>query len=70
MHIVTLITSCYNTEKYIPHLLDSVLSQTYPDIEMIVVDDGSTDGTADVVRTYIPKFKSKGYFLTLLQQNN
>lgn len=67
---VTLVTPCFNTERYVTHLLDSVLSQTWPEIQMIVVDDGSTDGTADAVRAYVPRFEERGYTLTLLTQGN
>lgn len=68
--LVTLLTPCYNMEKYIFRLLDSVLSQTYPSIEMIVVDDGSTDKSAKVVQNYIPLFENKGYKLSYIYQPN
>ena len=43
--LVTLLTPCFNTGKYIHCLLDSVLKQTYPNIEMYVIDDGLTDNS-------------------------
>ena len=43
--LVTFLTPCFNTGKYIHRLLDSVLKQTYPNIEMYVIDDGSTDNS-------------------------
>lgn len=42
----------YNSERYVAQAIDSVLSQTRPSDEIIVVDDGSTDGTLDVLRTF------------------
>lgn len=43
--LVTLLAPCFNTGKYIHRLLDSVLMLTYPNIEMYVIDDGSTDNS-------------------------
>ena len=54
--LVSLITPMYNTDKYIHRLLDSVLSQNYPSIEMIVIDDGSTDNSSIIVKSYIHLF--------------
>lgn len=68
--LVTIITPCYNTGKYVGRLLDSILAQTYPNIELIVVDDGSTDNTRDVVMSYTDKFEKRGYTLTYLYQEN
>lgn len=49
---VSIITTCYNREKTIAQAIESVLGQDYPDIEYIVVDGGSTDGSFKVVRSY------------------
>ena len=68
--LVSIITPCYNGEKLIHRLLDSILSQDYPSIEMIIVDDGSKDKTHDVIENYINKFKQKGYSLLYLYQDN
>jgi len=51
MRISTIITA-YNTEQYVAQALDSVLAQTRPSDEIIVVDDGSTDGTSERLRNY------------------
>ncbi len=48
--VISVIVPVYNGEKYIRRCLDSILKQTYPWIEVIVIDDGSFDGTASVVR--------------------
>ena len=49
---ITLITACYNSEATIGTAIDSVLSQKGVDIEYIVVDGGSTDGTVDIIKEY------------------
>jgi glycosyltransferase involved in cell wall biosynthesis len=46
---VSVCIPCFNAEKYIEESIDSALSQNYPDVEVIVVDDGSTDGSADLI---------------------
>jgi glycosyltransferase involved in cell wall biosynthesis len=49
---VSIVIPSYNSEKFIATTLDSVLGQTFKDIEVIVVDDGSTDTSPEIVRTY------------------
>lgn len=68
--LVSLLTPCYNTGKYIHRLLESVLNQTYPSIEMFVIDDGSTDNSKDVILSYVDRFSQKGYSLKYLYQSN
>ncbi len=50
--LVSVIIPVYNGEKYIKEAIDSVLNQTYKNIEILVVNDGSTDGTAEIIRIY------------------
>ena len=47
----------YNNEKFIGETIDSVLNQTYNDYEIIVVDDGSEDGTRDALLPYMQKIR-------------
>jgi len=49
---ITLVTAVYNGEEYLEATLRSVLNQGYPNLEYIVVDDGSTDGTAEIIARY------------------
>jgi glycosyltransferase involved in cell wall biosynthesis len=51
--IVSAIMCAYNTAPYIGEAVESLLAQTLPDWELIVVDDGSTDGTSDVLKQYV-----------------
>ena len=52
---VSVIIPVYNTEKYLRQCLDSVVNQTLRDIEIICVDDGSTDGSIEILREYEQK---------------
>ena len=58
---VSIVTPVYNGESYLSPMLDSVLGQTYSEIEMILVDDGSTDQTVQVAESYRPLFADRGY---------
>ena len=49
---VSIITSCYNRKATIAQAIESVLAQDYPDIEYIVVDGASSDGTLQVINRY------------------
>lgn len=60
---ISVIIPCYNTERYIVAAVRSVLAQDWPDFEVIVVDDGSADRSAELVRDTFPD-------VTLLQQTN
>lgn len=68
--LISIITPFYNSELYVEKLLDSVLSQDYPSVEMIAIDDGSTDNTLAIIESYIPQFKNKGYTLKCIHQSN
>lgn len=53
MHpIVSIITPAYNTERYLSKCIESILGQTFSDWELIIADDGSTDGTYAIAKKY------------------
>ena len=56
---VSVVAPMYNVEKYVGECLESVLNQTFQNFEFIIVDDCSTDNSAKVVESYIPKFNGR-----------
>ena len=49
---VSIIVPVYKAEEYLCECLDSILSQTFSDFELILIDDGSTDGTEELIETF------------------
>lgn len=56
-HRAAVLLATYNGAKYIREFLDSLVAQTYADFKLIVRDDGSTDGTLEIIRSYSPKIE-------------
>ena len=54
--------STYNGEKYLRRQLDSIMGQTYPNINILIRDDGSTDGTLDILNEYSEKYNTIKYY--------
>ena len=53
MHKISVIIPCFNADKYIVRCLDSLTQQTYPNLEIICIDDCSTDNTTQTIQDYI-----------------
>ncbi len=64
--MISVIIPVYNVGEYIRQCLESIFNQTYKDLQIIIVDDGSTDNTMNIVKEYEEKFKD----CTILQQQN
>lgn len=64
--LVSIIVPVYNTENYLKKCLNSILNQTYQNIEVIIIDDGSTDNSYKILE----EFQSKDKRIILLQQKN
>ena len=68
--LVSIITPCYNGEKYLDRFFQSLLDQTYPDVELLFVNDGSTDHTEEMALDYGEKLKARGYGFNYFYQPN
>src|SRR5690606_21289809 len=70
--LVSIITPCYNSRNFLDKLLESVLIQDYPSIEMILVDDGSVDELAEFLKEhdYFNRFEARGFKLYYCRQEN
>lgn len=66
MALISVIIPAYNVEKYLRECLDSVVNQTYKNLEIICVNDGSTDSTPDILREY----ESKDDRIKVIDQEN
>ena len=61
--MVSVIMPVYNSEKYIKAAIDSVLKQTYKNMEIIIVDDASMDSSAIIVSKYLREFDNIKYYV-------
>ncbi|HTX86473.1 MAG TPA: glycosyltransferase [Candidatus Nanoarchaeia archaeon] len=49
---ISMVTACYNHRNYIAETIESILAQNYPNLQYVVIDDGSTDGSWEVIKKY------------------
>jgi glycosyltransferase involved in cell wall biosynthesis len=68
--LVTIITPCYNGEEFLNRYFDSILAQTYNRLELIFVNDGSTDRTEEIVQSYHQALDERGIIFKYLYQPN
>lgn len=64
--LVSVLTPCFNSVKTIEKTLECIEQQTYPDIEYIILDGGSTDGTLDIIEHHRAKLPKQ---FTLVEDN-
>src|SRR5690625_1048731 len=66
MILVSIIIPVYNKEEYLEDCLESVINQSYEKIEIIIINDGSTDGSESIIK----KWKNKDNRIKYMSQNN
>lgn len=57
---LSILSPCYNGEKFIARYLDNILEQTFKDFEVIIINDGSKDNSNEIIRGYQKIFEDKG----------
>lgn len=67
---VSLIVPCYNVDRFLDRFVASVLEQSYRDLEVILVNDGATDGTGAMLRAAVPRLQARGCEVKLIEQEN
>ena len=65
-----MVMPCYNKVNYIGNMFDSIIAQEWNNIQLILVNDGSTDGTREVIAQYEPRFINRGYEVLIIDQEN
>ncbi|MDY2938244.1 MAG: glycosyltransferase family A protein [Fusicatenibacter sp.] len=68
--LVSIVTPCYNGEKYIGRFLDSIIRQSYPKLELVIINDGSTDETERVIYDYQEKLEQRDIQFVYQYQEN
>lgn len=68
--LVSIVTPVYNNETYLGEMLDSIINQSYNHIQIILVNDGSTDNTAEIAKQYEDKFKQRGFEYIFIQADH
>lgn len=66
MDKISIIVPVYNVEQYLEECINSIINQTYKNIEVLLIDDGSTDGSGEICRKYNDKYE---YITSIYQKN-
>lgn len=70
MKLVSIVSPCYNGESYIERYLKAILSQTYRPLELVLVNDGSTDGTESIILKYQEELENNMITLKYIKKEN
>jgi glycosyltransferase involved in cell wall biosynthesis len=70
MNKVSIVVPCYNKEQYLSAMLESVYNQIWNNMEIIIVNDGSNDGTDQIIANWQPLLEDRGYCVIVKKQKN
>lgn len=62
-NLISIIVPVYNSEKYLRAAIHSLLNQTYQNIEVILINDGSTDGSQELISSFQKRIKELNYII-------
>ena len=68
--LVSILTPYYNTEKYLNKYLDRIIKQTYDNIEIVFINDGSTDKTEELIKRGTKKLEKRGFRVIYKKKEN
>ena len=68
--LISIVIPCYNAGEFLEDCLDAILNQTYKNIELVIVNDGSTDNSEAIIDNYKKKFDKKKIKLIKINQEN
>lgn len=68
--LVSIIVPCYNGKRFIDACMGTLLGQSYKKLEIVVVDDGSSDGSKEIIESYVNQFAKNGMVLKCVRQEN
>ena len=67
--LISIIVPCYKVEQYLPRCVDSILNQTYKNLEIWLVDDGSPDKCGQILSEYADKMEFSDLYCSLVKEH-
>lgn len=68
--LVSVVSPCYNVAEHLPRYFSDLIAQTYKKLEIVLVNDGATDNTPELIEAWKPKLEAEGYIVKVITQPN
>ena len=68
--LVSILTPCYNAERFIENYIKKIIKQTYDNIELVFINDGSVDKTEEIIKKKMTSIKKRGYKVIYYKKSN